>query len=295
MTRDPGREGCYSLDDGLGERTTEPDPRYGRLETLHVSPVLIQDPAAAEQVIRARATRHAGGGLDTLAPVLRVERDAAGLRVVTGLPDGIRLSDILAHAASEPERWSDAAMLELAGSVVRALAAMHQLPGGLSHGAVSPAHVVITRDGTAVLTDSMFGAAVEALQLNRERVWRQFGLALPSSANLPRFDQRADVTQLGATVLAIALRRPLGPDQYPRGIADVVIAATPEGSPHASALRMWLQQALQLHARSMFGSASEAQKSLAELTAVPGLKRSGRQALQALLPRIHVFPKLRAS
>lgn len=293
MTWAPWQEDGYSLNDGLGERTHQADARDGRVETLLVSPLLTANPGA-EQSIRARAARHVDG-LDTLAPVRRLDRDATGFRVVAGLPDGIRLSHILSHASSEPDRWSDAAMLELAGSVVRALAALHQLPGGLSHGAVSPAHVIITRDGTAVLTDGVFGPAVEALQFNREQVWRQFGLALPSSANLPRFDQRADVTQLGATVLAIALRRPLGPDEYPRGIADTVMAATPDGSPHASALRMWLQQALQLHARSMFGSAWEAQKSLAEITASPGLKRSGRQALQTMLPRIDTFPKLRAS
>ena len=50
-----------------------------------------------------------------------------------------------------------------------------------------------------------------------------------------------------------------------------------------SALRMWLQQALQLHPRSMFASAVEADRAFAEITATPGLRRAGAKALSALL------------
>ena len=117
-------------------------------------------------------------------------------------------------------------MLELAGSVVKAVAALHRLPSGLAHGAVTPAHIVLAADGSAVLTDSVFGAALESLEWNREKLWREFHVALPASASLPRFDQRADVTQLGAVVLAIALGRRLRDDEYPRSAADLVIAAT---------------------------------------------------------------------
>ena len=46
---------------------------------------------------------------------------------------------------------------------------------------------------------------------------------------------------------------------------------------------MWLQQALQLHPRSMFASAVEAERAFAEITAAPGLRRAGVKALSALL------------
>src|SRR6185436_14123614 len=91
------------------------------------------------------------------------------------------------------EALTDAAMLELAAAVIRALAAVHGLPGGIAHGAVSPSHILITPEGAAVLTDGEFGGALETLEKNREQLWREFGLALPPSASLPRFDQRADV------------------------------------------------------------------------------------------------------
>lgn len=288
MSAYPGA-GDYQFNDGLGVRTLDPDPRQGRVETLHVSQTLAQHPAV-EQVIRARAARYAELGTGTLTPVYRVDRDAAGLRVLAHAPDGVRLSEILSYLALGEATLPDAGMLELAAAVITAVAAVHQLPGGIVHGSLTPAHIVLCREGTAVLTDGVFGAAVEALQRNREQIWREFGLALPASANLPRFDQRADVTQLGACVLAIVLGRPLTADEYPRGIADLVIGAT-----HNTALRMWLQQAMQLHPRAMFGNAVQAQKTFVDITAAPGMKRAGRQALHALISRCRLFSSRRAS
>jgi len=289
----PG-QGDYQFNDGLGVRTLDPDPRQGRVETLYVSSTLAEHPAI-EQVIRARAARYAELGPGALTPVYRVDRDDAGLRVLAHAPDGARLSEILNNLASGAEELPAAGMLELAAAVIKAVAAVHQLPGGISHGAITPAHIVLTPDGTAVLTDGVFGAAVEALHRNREQIWREFGLALPASANLPRFDQRTDVTQLGACVLAIVLGRPLTADEYPRGIAELVVTATPDAAPYASAVRMWLLQAMQLHPRSLFGNAVEAQKTFVEIAAAPGMKRAGRQAVQALVSRCSFVSNRRAS
>jgi hypothetical protein len=274
----------YELNDGLGLRTLDPDLRQGSIETLHVAPRLAAHPAV-EHVIRARAARYAEIGAGTLTPVYRVDRDAAGLRVLAHAPDGARLSSVLSRLAGGDETLSDAGILELTAAVIKAVSVVHQLPGGISHGAITPAHVVVSRDGIAVLTDGVFGPVVEALQQNREEIWREFGLALPASASLPRFDQRADVTQLGACVLAILLRRPLKSDEYPRNIFDLIQAATPDALPHSGAIRLWLQQAMQLHSRAMFGNAVEAQRHFGEMLTTPGLKRAGRQALQAMLSR----------
>jgi hypothetical protein len=205
------------------------------------------------------------------------------------------LSNVLARLASAEDSLTDAGVLELTAAVIKAVAVVHQLPGGLAHGAITPAHVVLSREGIAVLTDGVFGPVVEVLQRNREEVWREFGLALPASASLPRFDQRADITQLGACVLAILLRRPLKSDEYPRNIVELIAAATPETLPHGAALRMWLQQAMQLRSRAMFSNAAEAQKGFLEMITTPGLKRAGRQAVQALLAQGVVAPNRRAN
>jgi hypothetical protein len=43
---------------------------------------------------------------------------------------------------------------------------------------------------------------------------------------LTRFDQQADVTEMGAVILAIVLQRPIGTDEYPRHVSDLVVGAT---------------------------------------------------------------------
>jgi hypothetical protein len=272
-----------ALNDGLGDRWVANQSPHGRVEVLSLAPALAGH-EAAEASIRARASRLADveGGFFTA--VRRVERDAAGVRVVADAAAGVRLSALLARLETGGEILSNAAMVELAGNVVRALAALHKLPGGLAHGAVTPAHVVVAADGSVTLTDGVFGSALESLQWNREKLWREFHLALPAAASLPRFDQRADVTQLAAVVLAIALRRPLRENEYPRCAADLVLAATADtAAAGASALRMWLQQALQLHPRSLFATAVEAERAFNEFAEASGLRRTGAKALAAFL------------
>lgn len=270
----------FSLSDGFGERALQQQAPHGQVEVLQLAPEL----AAGESAIRARASRVADIDLAVFAAVRRVERDASGVRVISDAVDGIRLSGFLKHLESSGDILSDAAALELAGSVVRAVAGLHRLPGGLAHGALTPAHILIGAEGNVILTDGVYASALEMLQWNRERLWREFRLALPASASLPRFDQRADVAQMGAIVLAIAMRRPLRADEYPGAALDLVVSATADvNAPGASGLRLWLQQALQLYPRATFASAVEAERDFADVTAVPGLRRAGAKALGLLL------------
>ena len=269
----------YTLDDGLGVRTVARHPAYGAVDVLEVTRVLTAD-AAVEQAIRARASRYALVDHSLLAAVRGIDRRGAALRIAADAPEGVRLSGLLADLEFGNETLSDATVLALAAVVIRAVALMHQQPGLVAHGAISPAHVVLTRTGTVVLTDGSFGGAFEALQWNRERLWREFGVALPMSASMHRFDQRTDVTQLAAVILAIVLRRQLRRDEYPRLAMDLVLQATPldGGAPHASALRMWLQQALQLHPRAVLSSAVDAHHMFAHVIAAAG--GSGRDGMQ---------------
>lgn len=230
--------------------------------------------------------------------VRRIDRDGASLRVVTDRVEGLRLPDLLQAAIGAPLRA--AAALELAAQVVRTVARLHQKPG-LAHGAITPAHVVITGDARVVLTDGVFGGALEALRWNREQLWGAFGVAMPASASLPRFDVRSDVTQLGATVLAIMMGRLMRTGEYPRPVPDLINATTATGlaGPDStfSRLRVWLYQALQLHPRENFDSAVEAERAFDDVIGVPSSRRAGtlafpgirgpRSAEQDLRPSIH--------
>jgi hypothetical protein len=277
------------LDDGLGARRLETNASGGSVEVLHISPALAAS-GEFEAAIRARAERLSASAIEGIARVHRVERDGNALRVVAEQVEGLRLPDFLREAIKGNIPLAQPATLELAGRMLRVAAAFHHTTG-MSHGAITPSHVVITRSGGVVLTDCVFGSALESLQRNREQLWREFRLALPASASLPRFEQRADVAQLGATVLAVALGRPLRQSEYPRAINEAVFAATlgarhGESGTSASALRMWLQEALHLHPRASFASAADAQKAYDETLGRAASRRRGVEAFEHSVRRI---------
>jgi hypothetical protein len=299
----------YSLADGLGLRTIESDGR-SNTEILELSPALASQPVF-EQAIRGRAAKYADLDIRSFAPVRRVERTGSAVHVISEIPSGgVRLSELLAHLESTGEVVPESAILELASLVINAVASLHAWPGGLAHGAINASHVLLTNDGRVMLTDCIFGAGLEVLQRNREVLWKEFGLAMPPAASLARFDQQADVTQMGALILAIILQRPMRAHEYPRGVSDLVVTATESstvpGSPgSASALRLWLQEALQIHPRLAFRSAVEAQRSFADINSRPGSHRAGAMALQVLLrttcgepldqPRVVMNPSMPAA
>jgi hypothetical protein len=257
----------YTLDDGLGVRTIEHHPTHGQVDVLDVGRVLGGD-AAVEQAIRARASRYTLVDGALIAHVRGIERRGAQLRITSAAPEGVRLSHLLADLEFGNVTLTDTGIIELATAVIKAVARVHRLPGMIAHGAINPAHIVVRPDKSIVLTDGVFGGAFEHLQWHRDQIWRQFGIAMPISASIHRFDQRADVTQLAAVVLAIAMRRQIRPDEYPRAARDLVLAATPlDGAPFASSLRVWLLQSLHLHPRAVLASALDALQMFAQVLA----------------------------
>jgi hypothetical protein len=133
------------------------------------------------------------------------------------MPAGVRLSDLLAHLESTGEVVAESAMLELASLVVNAVASLHAWPGGLAHGAINPAHVLLTNDGRVLLTDCIFGAGLRCCSATAKCSGRNSGWRCRPAASLARFDQQSDVTQMGAVILAIILQRPMRDHEYPRG------------------------------------------------------------------------------
>lgn len=267
--------------DGLGARRVENDARHGRVEILELAPALRLP--GAEQTIRSRAARTAElpGGM--VAAVYRIDRTAAGLAVVSAAVGGVLLGDLLAAFDAGEITVNDSLLFELAATVIRGVASLHELPGAFAHGAISPWHIALLPSGVVTFTDAPFATLLQDLHCNREQLWKEYGLAFPSAASLPRFDQRADTTQLGAAVLAILLRRPLAADEYPRRVLDLALDATAAPAPYASAMRMWIQQALQLHPRSVFTSAADAGRAFEEMTQHVTGRRTAAEALQRLL------------
>jgi hypothetical protein len=271
-------------EDGFGSRYTTEDIQFGPVEILEVSSAL--GAPVAEQAIRACAARHGDGNAPMLARVVRIARKDQVLSITSIATPGASVGDLLGALEFGTITLSDAAILEAAGGIIGALAAMHRLAGARAHGALSPGHVILRGDRSVMLTGAVFGDALQGLQCNREQLWRLFGVALPPSASLPRFDQRADVTQLGALVLALVLRRTLAPGEYPKGMVDLVEAATETMDISArcrSALRMWLQQTLQLHPKALFATASDAARAYADVVADLPRRGGATRHLQAAI------------
>jgi hypothetical protein len=250
--------------DGFGARSLTVEPPHGRVERLDLTPALSS--VASEQAIRVRAAYHNTLDNSPVGRVIRVARTGDALSVFSLAPDGVPISELLAGLEFKTVSLSGEELLELASSIVTALAAMHERMPGIAHGALTPEHIVLRRDGSTVLTGAVYAEALQALQRNREHLWRDFGLALPTAASLPRFDQRGDVTQMAAVVLSITLRRPLRRDEYPKRAHDIALSATVTGNPATdSKLRTWLQDALQLHGRVTFGSGVDAARAFSDV------------------------------
>jgi hypothetical protein len=290
-------------EDGFGARSITEDPQHGRIERLDLTPALATP--ASEQAIRARAAYHNTLEDNPLGRVIRIARTGDALSVFSVCSDGVPLSELLAGLEFKTISLSGEELLEVGASIVTALATMHERMPSLAHGALTPAHIVLQRDGSTVLTGAVYSEALQALERNREHLWRDFGVALPTAASLPRFDQRGDVTQLGAVVLALTLRRSLRRDEYPKQTHEMAMAAHVTGNAATdSKLRTWLQDALQLHGRVTFASGVDAARAFHEVLPAAAERTLEALALQTVIRQLYgesdesapqVLPRQRAS
>ena len=260
--------------DGLGTRRAAHDARWGHVEILDVSQELSSP--IAEIAIRTAASRMPRTA-SVLSPVHAIERTGSSLHVITGVVDGRRLSDLLEALEAQALQLPDAALLELGAMVVTTVRWMHETPGTTCHGAVSAAHMVLKENGQLMLTDGVFAEALSRLRVSRDRLWRDYGVAVPPAAGVAVLDQRADIAGTAAVVLSLILRRPLRVDEYPGALPDLVMAATASLPEWGRPLRNWLQQAL--HLRPPFSTSAECSASFAGVLQTATRRREGARAL----------------
>ncbi len=122
-----------------------------------------------------------------------------------------------------------------------------------------------------MLTDYVFGSAIDALGWSAERLWHSLrGRAAPAAAQRA-VSQRGDVGAGGAH-RAVAHHRATAPgDEFPERLEDLVTSArqkTPSviHAPLSAPLREWLLRALQLQPKS-FATLFDAQMALERLLA----------------------------
>ena len=280
--------------DGLGERRHLVDPTGNeKWELLCLRQELAEVPsfefALRERVSRLSSFRHAYYG--RVRAIERLTDREKTLAVVSDMTPGVRLSDLLARTDERKLGLDINTALCLIRQLVPAVAILHETARDVAHGAIGPERLVVTPNARLVVVEYALGAALEQLRFSQERYWNELRIALPRTVGLPRFDQRADVTQIGMVALSLILGRPLKDDEYPARIGDVVASTWALSSrggyePLPAGLRGWLGRALQLDARNAFASALEARTELdkvlgdSDYLALPG-------SLEAFLGRYH--------
>jgi hypothetical protein len=131
------------------------------------------------------------------------------------------------------------------------------------HGAIAPERIIVTPNARLVLTEYVLGSALEQLRYSTKQYWQELRVPIPRSFGMPHLDRRTDVTQVGATALALIIGRPLSEDEFPSQISDMTtgaLALSADGAlePLPLPLRVWLQRALQIDSKTPFSSAPEA-------------------------------------
>jgi hypothetical protein len=278
--------------DGLGERVLTFDRAMGEVrERLRVRPEL----AAFEAALGAQIDR-VSKLTDPRFPRARdVDRDrtTGQVVIVSDYMAGERLSDLL-ESANEREVFPDiAAALQTAGEL---LLAMASFSGALKtvHGAIAPSRIVISEKGDVGITDYLFAPILSRLRFSASRLWSDLGIA--SGPDGASFDEASDARQIALVLIAMALGRPIEPDEYPHKIPSLVaevcdVALISCGDRLATGLRAWLERALNLERRQGFGNMAHACASFGQLTFDGGGLAGSRAALVAFLTDVSRPPQ----
>jgi serine/threonine protein kinase len=280
--------------DGLGERVLAADATTGELlQVLRLRPELTAVPsfefALRERTARLTNFRHA-----YYARVRRVDRltGGGGLAIVSDHVEGTRLSDVLRVAHQRGLQLDTNAALCLIRQLVPAVSLLHENARDASHGLIAPERLVVTPHARLVIVEHVLGSGVEQLQFSRDRLWQEFRVAIPSSAGMARFDHRADVNGIGITALSLVLGRPLGAEEVPHAVPQLLMQARErtamgEERPLSNAFRNWLGRTLQLDVRRAFASAPEALAALEETLATDASYIAAPVALENFLAQYH--------
>jgi len=253
------------FEDGFGERRLALGVNGDQLEVLTLRDELTAS-AVVEAALRDRANRLADFQSEHFGRVRGVERAGKAvprLMVVSDHVPGVRLSKILAAAETHLLPVEMHAALCLLRQLVHAVAVLHDKAPDVCHGAIGPERIIVTPNGRLVLVEYVLGSAIEQLRYSNKQYWQGLRVPLPKTFGMPHLDRRTDVTQVGATALALILGRPLADEEYPAQISGMTadaLALSPDGAlePLPLPFKVWLQRALQIDSKTPFSSAPEA-------------------------------------
>jgi hypothetical protein len=246
--------------DGLGRRALEVERETGEMiERLIVRP----EQTAFEHVLSARVARAALIKDDRFARPRAVSWDDEGrLTVTSKYVGGRRLSDVIDLSAAAGVIGGLDAAIGLLLELLPALSCLHN-EAKFAHGVLGTGRLTVTGSGSLVILDWVYGATVEHLQLNRQRLWDELGVAAHPSPGPPRLDIASDLTQAAMIAAALVVGRPLCDNDYPSGIpslrGEIVDVAQIRGNQEfVRGIERFFDRVLPIRPRRVFASADEA-------------------------------------
>src|SRR5688572_30074493 len=253
-----------TVTDGFGQRIYGVDAETGdQVELLEFAQSIVEHSefvaALGERVARFATVRHA-----SYVHLRRLDRPAEDrLQLVSDLTPGWRLSELIeeSFAANIPVDMTVAiaVLRQLLPAV--ALFGRHNRDNAI--GALAPERLIVTPQARLVIAEHAFGPAIDRLNFDADKLWRDFRVSMPASAGLPRANARADATAVGVVAMTLLLGRSLELEEYPGQLEALVEGAQEsrdgETAPLATSFRNWLKRALQLNASTAFQSTSESQ------------------------------------
>ena len=251
-------------DDGFGRRSRGVDPERGDdVELLEFSRPLVAH-AEFAATLGQRVARFASVNHTSYVRLRRLDRPAPDrLVMVSDATQGWRLADLLLMAEARSVPLPSSAVIAALRQLLPAVTLFSRNNRESAIGTLAPQRLFVTAGARLVIADHAFGPAIEKLGLGRERLWREFRVAMPPSPGLPRATGRADAMALGVVALSLAVGRLLTQDEFPGNLAELVQTATDRqlaaGTPLTAPFVEWIGRALQLDPRVAFQSPHEAQ------------------------------------
>ena len=258
--------------DGFGERFTDRDHVSGDMvEQLSFVPALASAPAFAEavgeRVAKLARVRHA-----MYARVRRIERPSpAALVLFSDRVEGWRVADVLRVMEREQLALDMSAVLVLLRQLIPAVALFSRHQRDAAIGTIGPERLILTRQSRLVVAEYVLAPGLERLQYSRERLWREFRVAVPPTASTTRIPPSGDVVGIGIVALSLLLGRLLRDDEYLVSLGELVESLTElhagERRKLSPAFASWLGRVLQFDEHHSLRSPQEAQIAFEEMLA----------------------------
>jgi hypothetical protein len=258
--------------DGFGTRTLSIESDSGDpVEILTFAPGLARAPefavAVGERVARLARVRHA-----LYARARKLDHPADDrLRLFSDHVPGWRLDHVLDVIENERLPLDISAVLTLLRQLIPAVALFSRHQRDATIGTIGPERLILTPQGRLVIAEYVLTPGLEKLQFPRERLWREFRVALPYDTRAGRIPPSADVVGIGVVAISLLLGRRLKDDEYLVSLGDLAEALTETSGTTtkklSAAFGRWLAHSLQFDQDEAYESTQEAQVAFEEMLA----------------------------